>query len=264
MNRFICFFLGVFILFQGNFSAYATPVIPSPPSTYFVDEEGVAHKNTVAALNTLFAMQNRESGEQIVFAIFKSLQGQDLVDWTNRIFQSWKIGQKDKNNGVLLALYWQDHEVRLEVGYGLEPTLTDAQSKLILAEELVPQIKSGNLDLGLRLTALKILSSLQSPLLSDGRAQKILEIEKYPTQPQRNINTPMGHMPPFVFLIFLVIIFIWIVMNLFFRRGFRRSSTNPFWRSRGPDDWGGGGSGGSDGFSGGGGSSGGGGASDRW
>ena len=71
-----------------------------------------------------------KSGIQLVVATVKSLQGSDIETYANQLFRFWKLGEAKKNNGVLLLVAPKEHKVRIEVGYGLEGTLTDAASSV--------------------------------------------------------------------------------------------------------------------------------------
>jgi len=72
------------------------------------------------------------------------LEGQEIEPYANALFRSWQLGQKDKNNGVLLLVAPNDKRVRIEVGYGLEGTLTDALSKVIITNAITPRFKTGD------------------------------------------------------------------------------------------------------------------------
>jgi uncharacterized protein len=233
-----------------------------------VDEVGVLQPKTLRSLDLLFAAHERTAGDQIVFAVFQSLDGEDLVSWTNQVFQNWKIGKKGKDNGVLLALYWKDRQMRIEVGYGLEPILTDALSKRILEEDLIPELKRGQPDAALTQSALSILKVLNSPLIKSGEAVQILQQQGVSV---RKKNTGLSGLEAGVFFVLLIILFgFFFFLGPILNQGMR-GRPGPWNRRRGPRPpnpwwWGGGGGGGGSGggFSGGGGSSGGGGASGRW
>ena len=85
-----------------------------------------------------------KSSIQLVVATVKSLQGSDVETYTNELFRFWKLGEAKKNNGALLLIAPAEHKVRIEVGYGLEGTLTDALSKVIIANAIAPRFKAGN------------------------------------------------------------------------------------------------------------------------
>jgi len=92
-------------------------------------------------------------------AIFPSLEGEDLVDFTNRLFERWRLGQKGLDNGVLLAVYLEDRKARIEVGYGLEGRLTDALSRRILEQELIPRFREKDYAQGIRSACAAIVAA---------------------------------------------------------------------------------------------------------
>ncbi|HLH88250.1 MAG TPA: TPM domain-containing protein [Xanthobacteraceae bacterium] len=87
-----------------------------------------------------------QTSDQVVVATVRSLQGYSVEDYANRLFRAWRLGQKDKNNGVLLLIAPTEHKVRIEVGYGLEGTLTDAVAKLIIESHLIPWLRQSRYD----------------------------------------------------------------------------------------------------------------------
>jgi len=90
-----------------------------------------------------------KSSIQLVVATVKSLQGSDIETYANGLFRFWKLGQAQKNNGVLLLVAPAEHKVRVEVGYGLEGTLTDALSSVIIASAVTPRFKAGDFSGGI-------------------------------------------------------------------------------------------------------------------
>ncbi|MFL5813485.1 MAG: TPM domain-containing protein [Bdellovibrionia bacterium] len=258
--------------------------IPPPPTYYVLDEPHLLDQQATRALQALLIEHDRTTGEQIVVAIFNSLEGEDLNDFTNRVFQKWEIGQREKDNGVLLAIFNQDHKARIEVGYGLEPLLTDVKSSRILRDYLIPGMKAGQPAEAVTQSALQILQTIDSPLVQNGRAQQIL---RSGGMLRKNINSAEPMKGGWAVWLFLGLVLMVIVSHTissaeatFTRAGWYRPRP---WRRRWWDDdggprsggggffggWGGGGggwgSGGGDGgFSGGGGRSGGGGASAGW
>ena len=85
-----------------------------------------------------------KSGIQLVVATVKSLQGSDIETYANQLFRFWKLGEAKKNNGVLLLVAPAEHKVRIEVGYGLEGTLTDALSSVIITSAIMPRFKAND------------------------------------------------------------------------------------------------------------------------
>src|SRR5262249_37753366 len=90
-----------------------------------------------------------KSGIQLVVATVSSLEGQEIEPYANELFRTWKLGEKAKNNGVLLLVAPNERRVRIEVGYGLEGTLTDALSKVIIVNAITPRFKAGDFSDGI-------------------------------------------------------------------------------------------------------------------
>jgi uncharacterized protein len=224
----------------------AAPIFP-PLVGRVVDEAGILSPDTRQRLDTLLAQHERESGEQLVVVTLKSLQGYPIEEFGYQLGRHWGIGQKGKDNGVLLIVAPHERKVRIEVGYGLEGRLTDAQSRLIIEDVILPAFRQGDFDMGVLDGATAILRVLGGAPARAGREP-----------------APRGSPSPFAGFIGIAFV-LWIIFRGFFwpllllgRRG-----------RYGPGPWGGGyylGGGGfsGGGFSGGGGSFGGGGASGGW
>src|SRR3982750_1836037 len=107
-----------------------------------VDQANVIPAETRGALEPKLADLEAKSGIQLVVATVTSLEGQEIEPYANELFRAWKLGEKTKNNGVLLLVAPNERRVRIEVGYGLEGTLTDALSKVIIANAIAPRFKT--------------------------------------------------------------------------------------------------------------------------
>lgn len=92
----------------------------------------------------LAGFEQQSGGAQIVVLTIESLEGDVLEDFSVRVAQTWKLGQKDKDNGALLLVAEQDRQMRIEVGYGLEPELTDLESNRILDDVIRPYFRNGD------------------------------------------------------------------------------------------------------------------------
>lgn len=214
---------------------------------------------TPSQLNDLeFRLKTYEdtTSNQIVVLIISSLEGEDLFDFSHQVAEKNKIGQKGKDNGILILVVKNERKIRIEVGYGLEGVVPDAIASSIIRNIIVPYFKAGNYYEGL----LKGIETLQDAIAGTYQAEK----EKYKFD---------GLIIPIV-----LIIFIYILISII--SGIRGSSKGGWvyydggWHSYskrrsmwggfgGFGGFGGGGFGGG-GFSGGGGSFGGGGASGSW
>ena len=226
-----------------------------PPLTGRVnDRAGLLSERDQRELEAALAQFETETTNQIVVATLESLQGLPIEDYGYQLGRHWGIGQAGKDNGALLIVAPEEREVRIEVGYGLEGELTDAQSRTIIETSILPHFRQGDFAAGVKAgvaAMIKTLGGSYDPALP---AVQVRESDRAPS--------------PFPLAVALPIFLIIVLNRLFGRR--RRG------RSRGyrgpvivPSGWGGrhGGSGGGGrggGFSGGGGSFGGGGASGRW
>ena len=107
-----------------------------------VDQANLLPAAEREALDTQLADLETKSGIQLVVATVNSLGGQEIEPYANTLFRAWKLGEKAKDNGVLLLVAPNERRVRIEVGYGLEGTLTDALSKVIIANAITPRFKA--------------------------------------------------------------------------------------------------------------------------
>lgn len=234
-----------------------------------VDQAGMIDAATEAELTTKLAAFEQKSTDQIVIATMDSLDGESIEDFANRQFRAWGLGQAGENNGILLLVAKDDRKMRIEVGYGLEGTLTDLHSKLIIENTMVPAFRAGDFSGGISRAVDDIIMVLE------GNAA---ELE---ARAERNQDAPAD-------IDWIVVIFVTLWVTLFVG-GFLISFLAPIYGKKlgpnryrwlgmditigggsssggsysgGSSGWSSGSSGG--GFSGGGGSSGGGGASGGW
>jgi uncharacterized protein len=225
-----------------------------PLSGRIVDQAGIIPTDTQAAIEAKLADLENKSGIQLVVATVTSLEGQDIEPYANQLFRTWKLGEKARNNGVLLLVAPNERRVRIEVGYGLEGTLTDALSKVIIANAMAPRFKAGNYGDGISRGVDDIITVLTTDA-SDWQQRPSLRIDREPSQDPMNWLLIAG------IIVFIVLFgawpgFRWFVLNLLINVLVNSGG------SRG--GFSGGGFSRSGGFSGGGGSSGGGGASGSW
>ncbi len=115
-----------------------------------VDDAGILDAGTRAELTQTLAALESKTTDQLVVVTLKSLQGTSIEDYGYQLGRAWKIGQKAKNNGILLIVVPGERRVRIEVGYGLEGTVTDAISKLIIEDSIVPRFKAGDFSGGIK------------------------------------------------------------------------------------------------------------------
>src|SRR3954469_11342909 len=118
-----------------EFPRFAAPV---------VDVAGVLDKDTEAALDAELNDYQTRTANQIAVAIVDTTGDQAIEDYSIDLARSWGVGQKGKDNGVLLVLAVRDHKMRIEVGRGLEGDLTDLESGRIIRDVLRPRLQAGD------------------------------------------------------------------------------------------------------------------------
>jgi uncharacterized protein len=230
---------------------------PFPPlSGPVVDEAHLLPNDVLSQLSQKLAAYSQANGTQVVVVTLPTLKGYPIEDYGYQLGRHWGVGQKGKNNGVLLIVDAGEKQMRIEVGYGLEGTLTDAQTFLIIHDVITPHFRSGDYAGGITAGTDAILSVLGGHQLA-ARQQQVRE------------RGGTG------FLMFLVLFFVILPLLRNIGRGGYSGRMGGGWLGwlllgmlsggggRG-GGFGGGGFGGGGGFSGGGGSFGGGGASGSW
>ncbi|HTB63220.1 MAG TPA: TPM domain-containing protein, partial [Opitutales bacterium] len=130
--------------------AWPAETLPPAPTQYFNDYAGVVSAQTAATLNNRLEAFEKQTSNQVLVAVFPKMQSDSSIeDYTQRVAQSWRVGQKATNNGVVLFVFIQEHNAYIQVGYGLEGSLPDALAKQIIENEIFPHFKSGDYDGGL-------------------------------------------------------------------------------------------------------------------
>ncbi len=214
--------------------------VPDKPISRVNDYAGMFASQTVLDMSQYLGNYEARSGNQIVVATFPTLAGDSLEDFSIRLAEKWKIGQKGQDNGVIVLLIKNERLVRIEVGYGLEAILTDALCAQIIQQNMVPYFKKGDYDAGIKEAVSAIVNTLSEERTGPAKTNKTSKVIE-------------------LFIILSIIIVILTVSNLSGGSWFYIGGSGP--RSGG---FGGGGFGGGGGFSGGGGSFGGGGSSGGW
>lgn len=227
-------------------AASAAPTFP-PLSGRVVDEANMLSPDAERRIVLLSEAHEKVSTNQVVVATFKDLQGYSIEEFGYQLGRVWGIGQKDKNNGVLLIVANAERKVRIEVGYGLEAELTDAIASNIINVVITPSFKRAQFDQG-------VIAGTQAIIAALGGEYQTTQIQEGPKDRDFSLWK----------LLAFIIIFFFIFPGMF---GRRRSTgalvlgsilSNSGGRSSGGFGSGGGG------FGGGGGGFGGGGASGGW
>jgi len=238
--------------------AWAAPKFPALTGRV-VDDAGILSSDTKTGLTEKLAALEQKTSRQLVVVTVPSLQGYEISDYGYQLGRAWGIGQAKLNNGILFLVAPNEHKTRIEVGYGLEPIITDAFSSVVIQTQVLPKFRSGDFNGGVVAGANALIEQLS---LETSEAEKRAAAAQQ--QLQRHDDGGGGLVG------FLVILFIfiaisrifggWGLLPFLFMGGGRGGGYG------GGGGWSGGGGGwsGGGGFGGGGGSFGGGGSSGSW
>ena len=161
-----------------------------------VDQAGILSPAVKAELETALAAHENNTTNQVVVVTLESLNGANIEEYSLELGRRWGIGQKGKDNGVLLVVAPNDKQVRIEVGYGLEGTLTDALSSSIINYYIIPEFKKGDIQNGINIGIQKIIALL------DGDERVKEEIEKQDETPVEAYGIVVGMAMVFASAIF--------------------------------------------------------------
>ncbi len=245
-------------------ASVALAAVPKFPalSGRVVDDAHILTPATTEKLNGELASLEAQTGHQLVVATVPDLQGHEIEDYGYQLGRAWQLGRKGVNDGAILLVAPSEHKVRIEVGYGLEPVLTDALTSVILQEKVLPQFKQGHMEQGVVDGAEALIAQLGLP--DDQAKAKVAEAA---VQPVHVHDT--GGVRPHIPVFFVLLVAFWVISGLIRRGG--GGGGGLWWLPflflggrGGGGSFGGGGGFGGGGFSGGGGSFGGGGSSGSW
>lgn len=172
---------------------------PGQPAGFVNDYTNTLSAEQKQALENKLSQFEKESSNEISIVIIPSLKGDTIENFAVKLFEDWKIGKKGKDNGVLVLVAKEDREMKIEVGYGLEGALTDAQSYWIINEIMKPAFRNNDFFGGL-----------------DGAADKIIAATKgeYVPSDTGAPKSSSGKFNPFDFAWFGLFIFVWLASIL--------------------------------------------------
>jgi uncharacterized protein len=126
-----------------------------------VDNAEILKPATITSLTAQLKAHEDKTGDQVAILTTHSLQGESVEEFSNDVYRAWKLGQKGKDNGVLVVVSPDEHKMRIEVGYGLEGTLPDVTASRIIRNVMTPPFKDGDYDKGITDGANAIVAQLE-------------------------------------------------------------------------------------------------------
>ena len=238
--------------------AYAEVKLPEPSYEFYVyDEVGVIKTDVENYIIDVNKELNKKTGVQVVVAVVDSLEDLDINTYATSLYEKWKIGSKEYDNGLLMLVAYDENKIWIETGYGLEGALPAGRTKTIIEEDIIPSFKNDDYNEGIALGFNKLIEYIEKDydIVLDKQG---LSQDYYPEEDGRGVS---------IFPIIILLFIFGFIDIRFFRGMLILSILRSFFSGpRGPGGYGGGGYGGgsSGGSSGGGGRSGGGGAGGSW
>jgi uncharacterized protein len=157
----VSFVLACILAFASIFTSLSFALDVPPLTGRVVDLAQVLPAGVSDSLARDLEIHEAKTSNQVALLILPSLEGEPLETFSHRVATTWKLGQKGTENGVLLLLALRERKVRIEVGYGLEGTLTDLRSAHIIRQEIVPRLRSGDLPGGIVAGIQAILDTIE-------------------------------------------------------------------------------------------------------
>ena len=242
-------------------AAASTPEPPAVPQDYVVDLAGIIRDDVRNRLDAYLSELERKTTAQVLVLTIQSLDGEDIEGFSLRTAEKWKLGQKGKDNGLLIVVAVKDKKYRLEVGYGLESVLPDSLVGSIGRDYLVPYFRRGDYSTGIFTATLAVIQTIASH-----EGVQISGVPGIRRSNEDHVQKPVGILGTISLIILFLIFVILFVTNprqcLLLLLASSLGSRGRGWYGGGYGGFGGGSSGGFGG--GGGGGFGGGGASGGW
>jgi len=164
------------------------------------DRAGLLTPEQINALDVKLRDLESSDSTQIAILIIPSLEGEALEDYSERVASAWRLGQKGRDNGALMLIAMKERKIRIEVGYGLEAKLTDALSRRIIQNEIVPNFREGDYYRGI-----------------DAATAALIQVVRGSYQPlsrtARTTSSRSGARRSFDWVIFLLLPLLWVLSS---------------------------------------------------
>lgn len=166
MKKIIIFLLFIFSFLNADISQYFPKL-----EGRVIDEANLLSPGVKKDINNILKNEENKSSNQIVVVILNSLNGYSIEEFSYQLGRFWGIGQKDKNNGVLLVISMKERKIRIEVGYGLEGALTDKVSHEIINYTIKPNFKANQYELGILKAVNEIIKATQGEYIAKTKSE---------------------------------------------------------------------------------------------
>lgn len=205
-KRLICLISYITVLFSIYAVEYTVKSVPNPKkydaNTFVSNPDNIIKKSTEAELNSILYSLEQDTQTEVAVVVLNSIGYDDIMDFGYKLFKEWGIGKAESDNGLLILFVLDRREISFETGLGLEGILTDAMSRRIQAQQMLPEFKKGDYDAGL--------------LAGVNRVASILREEPFPAFPSAQKEIKKNDIPFRIVLIIYILIAIllyWLVYH---------------------------------------------------
>lgn len=171
MKKIIIFLLFIFSFLNADISQYFPKL-----DSRVIDEAKILSPNVKKDIDLILKEEEEKSSNQIVVVILNSLHGYTIEEYSYQLGRYWQIGQKDKNNGVLLVISMDERKIRIEVGYGLEGALTDKIAHEIINYTIKPNFKANQYELGILKAINEIMASIKGEYVAKPKSNEFNDV----------------------------------------------------------------------------------------
>jgi len=172
-------YLGALLLLLAG-HVHSQPEIPEHAGFWVHDEANILSAGAKTRLEAILQAERDSTSNQIAILIIPALDGGSLEEYSLRVAEKWQPGQKEKDNGALLLISIEDRQMRIEAGYGLEGTLTDAMSSRIIRNEIAPRFRAGDYDGGVEAGVMAIMQAIAGEYVNEDPVPQKRNTKKSP------------------------------------------------------------------------------------
>ena len=193
--------------------------VPKKPEGYVTDRARLLSPEVISRMEQVLGAFERKTSNQIFIVTFPSLEGESLEDFSVRLAETWKPGQKGRDNGVLILIFKEERRMRIEVGYGLEGVLPDALAGQIIEEIMTPAFKKEQFEIGILTGVQAVIKATEGEYQAAGRSAYDDYASREFTDRELRSGRRAGH---FIFFAVTVIALIDLFRYGRYRAGHRR------------------------------------------